>query len=98
MTDRGVRFRNLDCAAQLAEGTGWRAVLPRPAFRSGILLLQAERPSTRQADPAMLRVAFHDQGVALTAYADGLIRLSMPDVGWQGGELDVLRNGLRVTA
>jgi hypothetical protein len=46
----------------------------------------------------MLRVAFHDQGVALTAYADGLIRLSMPDVGWQGGELDVLRNGLRVTA
>jgi hypothetical protein len=96
--DRTARTRNLDRLTGLAVGTGWRPLSPEPAFRSGILLLQAERPAVRRADPAALRAAFQDHGTALTAYGGGLIRLSMPDAGWQEQELDALRSTLRATA
>jgi Aminotransferase class-V len=96
--NRPTRFANVNQAADAVRGTGWEPVLPDAAFRSGVLLLQAERPLVRQADPATLRSTFHDKGVDLTAYDNGLIRLSMPDLPWQSDQLDALRKALLATA
>jgi hypothetical protein len=96
--DRTARSRNLEQVTHLVAGTGWRAVLPGPTFRSGILLLQAERALVRRADPAALRAAFQDHGAALTAYPGGVVRLSMPDACWREQELGALRRALQCTA
>jgi selenocysteine lyase/cysteine desulfurase len=75
-----TRTENLRATAGLANGAGWRPLLADPTLRSGILLVRAERASTREAEPEALRLAFQEQGVALTAYPGGLVRLSMPSV------------------
>jgi Aminotransferase class-V len=90
------RLENQDQAAGVAESTGWRPLLPCPALRTGILLLEAARDAKRKAvSAAEVRSAFYRQGVALTAYEEGMIRLSMPEAGWGPGELDHLAAALR---
>jgi selenocysteine lyase/cysteine desulfurase len=92
------RLNSLAVAAELAAASGWRPLLPDPALRSGILLLEAEREATRGKPADEIRSAFADQGVALTAYDGGRIRLSMPEVPWQPGEADHLWAALRSLA
>ena len=92
------RLENLSVAADFAASCGWRPLLPRPEFQTGILLLEAERSRTKGASAEVVRSAFYDRGVALTAYGEGLIRLSMPDAGWQSGEAEHLRAALRSVA
>jgi hypothetical protein len=90
--------RRLDCltsAASMAASFGWQPLLPPPAFRTGILLLQAERETRRVLPATHTRHAFSERGVALTAYDGGIIRLSMPAQGWKPGELDHLQGALR---
>ena len=92
------RLANACTAAEAARGTGWRPLLADVPLRSGILLLQSERPDARQASPEALRAAFHSQGLALTVYEGGIIRLSMPPSLWRAEELDLLRNSLEKIA
>lgn len=92
------RRQNLIAAADVANACGWRSLLPAAPFRTGILLLQAERAVTRGRTAAELRQAFAGEGVALTAYADGLIRLSMPVTAWQDNEIACLAGALRAVA
>jgi hypothetical protein len=73
-------------------------MLPAPALRSGILLLEAEREATRRKPPQEIRAAFSGHGVALTTYEGGRIRLSMPDRPWGPGEADHLLTALRSAA
>jgi selenocysteine lyase/cysteine desulfurase len=89
------RLGSLSAAAELAAASGWQPLLPEPALRSGILLLEAEREATRRKPPEEVRAAFSDQGVALTTYEGGHIRLSMPDSPWRPGEAEHLRMALR---
>jgi hypothetical protein len=84
------RLGSLSTAADVAAASGWRPLLAPPAFRTGILLLQAEREPTRAAPADVLRSAFCEQGVAVTAYDGGLVRLSMPASPWRPGEIDYL--------
>jgi selenocysteine lyase/cysteine desulfurase len=88
------RLNSLSAAADVAAASGWRPLLPPPAFRTGILLLQAERERTRAVPAEALRSAFYEQGVAVTAYDGGLVRLSMPSSPWQPGEIDCLGGAL----
>lgn len=94
----GHRLRNLVAAGERLRPTGWTPLLPDPAFRSGILLVRAERTAVRgkAADP--LRAAFQEAGVALTAYSGGYVRLSMPDRPWRTDELDLLVGAFRTNA
>ncbi|HUQ71444.1 MAG TPA: aminotransferase class V-fold PLP-dependent enzyme [Planctomycetaceae bacterium] len=85
-------------AAALAPAIGWDSLMPAEPFQTGILLLQADRSSTRAQTPAVLRERFAAQGVALSAYQDGAIRLSMTGDRWQPGELDTLADALRAVA
>jgi hypothetical protein len=91
----GARLRNADVAASLARAAGWVPLVSDPSLRTGILLLRAERAATRSRRPVEIREAFYERGVALTAYEGGLIRLSMPEVPWQPGEVEHLGAALR---
>jgi selenocysteine lyase/cysteine desulfurase len=93
-----TRQQNLALAAELAASCGWRSILPAEPFRTGILLLQAERAATRLQSSTNMRRVFADQGVALTAYNDGMVRLSMPGGEWHAEDVDRLRSALQAAA
>jgi selenocysteine lyase/cysteine desulfurase len=92
------RLANASAVAELARGNSWRPLLPDAPFRSGILLLRCERPEAAQASPEALRASFHKQGLALTAYSGGIIRLSMPSTAWRAEQLQVIRTSLEKVA
>jgi selenocysteine lyase/cysteine desulfurase len=73
-----ARLDNAEAVARIALDTGWTPIAPSSRLRSGIVLLRADDPRVRAVGPEHVRSAFLDQGVALTTYPDGLIRLSMP--------------------
>jgi hypothetical protein len=97
-SDAVARLQNAEQVADLAAAVGWSPRLPHPTLRSGVLLLQAESETTCRLPVECLRAAFHDHGVALTAYNDGLIRLSMPATPLQQHELDLIEAALRRVA
>lgn len=92
------RRRNLATVAALTPEIGWLPVQPDESFRSGILLLQAERAATRLADPVLLRQELCRAGVALTTYAGGWLRLSLPEEDLQTSQLDLLAAALKQVA
>lgn len=92
------RRRNLAAVAALTPEFGWPPLQPKEAFRSGILLLQAERPTSRRADPVLVRESLCRVGVALTTYAGGLLRLSLPEVELQSSQLELLAAALKQVA
>lgn len=92
------RRANLVETAELAAASGWMPVQPAETFRTGILLLQAERDKTRVEPADELREAFADNGVALTAYDGGFARLSMPATRWRPQDIDLLGTALRSVA
>jgi Aminotransferase class-V len=96
--DGAKRFTNVDEAVRVAQGTGWAPLLPAHTFRSGILLLQAERAATQQIPPDVLRSSFRCRNVALTTYEGGLLRLSMPEQSWRTCDLDTLHCALQALA
>ncbi len=92
------RLESLVAAATVAASAGWRPLLASPAFRTGILLLQAEREKMKKLSAPELRRTFAERGVALTAYDGGMIRLSMPGEGWRPGEIEHLQGVLGAVA
>ena len=93
-----VRVGNAADIAALAPATGWKPLLPDAPLRSGILLLEAERSAIRSVSADVLRTNLRDAGVAATAYDGGVLRLSMPAVGFTGDELARLQTALHRTA
>ncbi|HLN33193.1 MAG TPA: aminotransferase class V-fold PLP-dependent enzyme [Gemmataceae bacterium] len=84
-----------DAAADVARVSGWYPLRPEASFRSGILLLEAEKAATKLASAEALRSGFYEKGIALTAYDNGIIRLSVPEHGWKPGDLDRLGGALQ---
>ena len=77
-----------------APASGWRPWKPSQTLQTGILLLEAKSPDTRTARIETLRQRFLTAGIALTAYAGGLIRASLPDHLLGGQDHDLLRAAL----
>jgi hypothetical protein len=92
------RTENMRAAADLARTCGWHPLLPDESLRSGILLVQAERPETRAVCPETLRITLRDSGVAATTYTGGIVRLSMPLAPFATEELDCLEQALRLAS
>ena len=88
------RQANMLAAASLAADCGWQPLIPAEPFRTGILMLQAERDKTRRKSPDELRGAFAEKGVALTAYERGIARLSMPPEQLRPQDIDRLSGTL----
>ncbi len=80
--------------AALAADAGWTPLLTQPALRSSILLLQSDRANVRESSPIRVRDHFGRHGVALTAYLDGVIRLSLPCDGLGEEGTSLLRTSL----
>ncbi len=93
-SDFAGRIANAIEIARVADGAGWRSLLPKEPFRTGILLLQAERPSVQQRSAQRLRELFQQRGIAVTTYGKGLIRLSMPTRPLHTDDLNRLRDAL----
>lgn len=92
------RQANVLEASLLAADCGWEPLVPAEHFRTGILLLQAEREKTRQHSADHLRDAFAAGGVAVTAYDRGIARLSMPGAEWNPHDTIHLCDVLRFVA
>lgn len=88
------RKANLREAVELAAASGWLPVQPAEPFCTGILLLQAEREKTRRRSAEELRDAFAEEGLALTSYDGGFVRLSMPPARWQPPQFALLEHAL----
>lgn len=72
-----IRRLNANVLSEIADESGWRPVRPVADFRTGILLLKPRYQLSRSSAKSVC-TAFHVHGVILSAYDDGLIRLSMP--------------------
>lgn len=77
-----VQFRTLlDNSRILAEATidsGWTPFIPHPSVQSGIQLFQAENSAMKALAPKPLRDHFHESGIALSSYQEGIVRVSLP--------------------
>ncbi len=89
------QLRNADRVAEAGNAVGWQPLRPTESFRSGILLLRARAPAVRAVAPETLRQRFQQQGLALTAYDGGVIRLSMPPLPLERFEMVDLLSALR---
>jgi hypothetical protein len=63
---------------ELSEGSAWAPLVPHPSLRSGILLLHSGDPAVQAESPESLRRHFQAQNLSLTAYENGIVRLSAP--------------------
>ena len=88
------QLANAEILAGACAQVGWRALLPDRAFRSGILLLQADSPLVRCIPPTNMQAFFQAYGIALTCYEDGALRLSMPTTRWKSWQLDLICSAL----
>lgn len=64
---------------EIAEKSRWRCVTPHEDLASRIVLLQSNRSLDRSATPDQIRRRFLRHDIALSAYDNALIRISLPD-------------------
>jgi hypothetical protein len=85
----GRRLDSRRVLSVLAHEAGWEPIGVHPDLQSGILLMRA--PGEAGRVPAdRLRSCFRRHGVALTAFPGGLVRASLPDIGWTEARQDEL--------
>ena len=89
------QLKNVDTLSQSSMSAGWQALLPHRDFRSGILLVRAVRHAIRKMLPSAVSQLFQVRGIAITAYDDGVIRLSVPRHIWQDDEYHWLCTALQ---
>lgn len=77
--------------ADLAAGAGWRLFHPHSEFSSRIMLLKSSSSQTQNLKPDALCRKFLEHGVALTAYRQGLVRISLPTKEFDESELALLK-------
>lgn len=92
------RLQNAEAASNAAAALDWLPQMPHPSLRSGILLLQAKSIKARSFSSERMRLHFHRFGIALTAYEQGLVRLSMPVAKFEVAELEWMRAALHKVA
>jgi hypothetical protein len=85
-----ARLANLARATGAIEPTGWVPRMPAVGLRSGILIGRSTSERVRATPGERIRGAFAGEGVQLSAYDGGTIRLSMPNRPWSGDEVELL--------
>jgi len=89
-----TQIDNAEQIAQRSSATGWRPIRPANPMNTGILLLEATDRQNRVAPIDRLRERFLAGGIALTAYAGGFIRASLPDRPLNPTELNIVHSAL----
>lgn len=85
------RRSNAEAVVDLSQETDWRLVSPSPEFQSAVVMLEATDSPARELAAKALRTAFEQQGVSLSAYQGGRIRLSMPEKPLSESQLQQIR-------
>lgn len=93
--DFDQRQLNAEQVAECLADTAWRPIRLDESVRSGILLARSEEGSPVVVEPEKMQANFRKQGVALTAYPDGLLRLSMPSQKFESNQIQRLTTALR---
>jgi selenocysteine lyase/cysteine desulfurase len=70
---------NSQTLIKAAADTPWKALTPHSSLRSGITLFQTRRRDIKEMRPKFLRDLFLGKDVALSAYDQGVIRVSAPN-------------------
>ena len=73
------RRANAEAVVDLSQETDWRLVSPSPELQSAVVMLEATDSPARELPAKTLRTAFEQEGLSLSAYQGGRIRLSMPE-------------------
>lgn len=74
----GCQLTNVDSIKRAADGTSWNIVKTDDSLRTGIVLMRSSSSEIYDTDCEILRSRFRQQGVALSTYPHGLIRVSAP--------------------
>lgn len=80
--ERGLPHYADDCRTEIvaaAESNGWRGVSPHSGHKSRILLFEQKHKRTEAFPHEQIREAFLSEGIAISTYDSGLLRLSLPD-------------------
>jgi hypothetical protein len=91
------RNTSIPLVSSLAMQSGWASLLPEPELQTAILLLQSRRDEVRGRAPALIREHFGRQGIAITSYPEGMIRLSLPVAELAPGDRVLLQRVLEST-
>jgi len=95
MNDRmAVRSKNVGAIVDATAGTGWLPLQVHQNFRSGVVLLRCINNSVREAPAELVRSALRSRGLTVSAYSNGLLRLSMPDKHLNRKSIDLIRRSL----
>lgn len=78
LDDLTNQLRNSHAITEAINTLHWRPALPAKPFQSGILILESRRKHLRNTHAAVLRRSFQREGLAVTTYDGGAVRLSMP--------------------
>ena len=85
-----TRIANSESVSRIAESHSWTRINASKQFSTGIVLLRSNSKVGSTVSAASFEVAFADMGISLTGYADGLVRLAMPETLLTDQELDHL--------
>ncbi len=85
-----TRIANSESVSKIAESHSWKRINASKQFSTGIVLLRSNLKVRCAVPAASVEVAFADMGISLTGYADGLIRLAMPETLLTGQEFEQL--------
>jgi len=90
-----IQLNNAHSVAEAADGLKWQPAQPTEPFQSGILILESRRYTIRNAPASVVREAFQREGLAVTSYDGGALRLSMPRNPLAAAELNRIRMALQ---
>jgi hypothetical protein len=88
------QLENAQRAVEHAVGTGWKPATPVESLQTGILLLESAADAPQAVPVDALRQRFLSQGIALTAYENGLVRTSFPVQPLGSAETALFRSAL----
>ena len=87
-----LRLGNRAELSDLVRQSDWQPIGIHDALHSGILLLRNKRLS--EIAPVVVRQEFLNRGLAISTFADGVIRLSLPDSHWRETEIEHVMTAL----
>ncbi len=97
-SDFQQRRTNADTVVELSRKSDWRLVSPFSEFQSAVVMLEATDSAIRELPAKTLRTAFEQNGVSLSAYQGGRIRLSMPEKPLSEGQLHRIHTAFRAVS
>ncbi len=92
------RRANAEGIVELSRESDWSPVSPSPEFQSAVVMLESTDSAVRELSAKTLRTAFEQQGVSLSTYQGGRIRLSMPEKPLSDGQLHQIQTAFRAVS